>query len=373
MVRALSSAWAEIRILPCIEGERAISCAFISRFHAVINLFPRRPTRAAGDFGADDMEDYKNEERPEHKWEDRAPNVTTRWLVIVSVVLFAAAILAVGYAYEQSASVTALNQQNQGMRAVEIQMRGQIETLRTKIDQMIAQQQTDAASAASTARTGGAGASGKSTAKRSASAGSSSQDRRMKQIQSQIAEQKKLLKQTQDDIASARSDLEVKLGSTRDELNGSIARTHDELVTLEKRGERSYYEFDLSKSKGFQREGPIQISLRKADSKHQSYDLMMLVDDHQLAKKKVDLYEPIWLHEADQPQPVQVVVNKIDKNTIHGYVSAARYRESDLASNATQPSADMTSRTIPTPTSTSSSNSSSTTPSANATSSQGQE
>jgi len=102
----------------------------------------------------------------------------------------------------------------------------------------------------------------------------------MKQIQSQIAEQKKLLKQTQDDIASARSDLEGKLGSTRDELNGSIARTHDELVTLEKRGERSYYEFDLSKSKGFQREGPIQISLRKADSKHQSYDMMMLVNDH---------------------------------------------------------------------------------------------
>src|SRR5882762_5931735 len=301
MVRALSSAWAEIRILPCIEGERAISCAFISRFHAVINLFPRRPTRAAGDFGADDMEDYKNEERPEHKWEDRAPNVTTRWLVIVSVVLFAAAILAVGYAYEQSASVTALNQQNQGMRAVETQMRGQIDTLRTKIDQMTAQQQqTDAASAVSTARTGGVSTSGKSTAKRSASAGSSSQDRRMKQIQSQIAEQKKLLKQTQDDIASARSDLEGKLGSTRDELNGSIARTHDELVGLEKRGERNYYEFDLSKSKGFQREGPIQISLRKADSKHQSYDVVMLVDDHQLSKKRVDLYEPIWLDRADQ-------------------------------------------------------------------------
>ena len=319
------------------------------------------------------MEDYKNEGRPEHKWEDRAPNATTRWLVIVSVVLFAAAILAVGYAYEQSASVTALNQQNQGMRAVETQMRGQIDTLRTKIDQMTAQQQqTDAASAASTARTGGASTSGKSTAKRSASAGSSSQDRRMKQIQSQIAEQKKLLKQTQDDIASARSDLEGKLGSTRDELNGSIARTHDELVTLEKRGERSYYEFDLSKSKGFQREGPIQISLRKADSKHQSYDLMMLVDDHQLAKKKVDLYEPIWLHEADQPQPVQIVVNQINKDHIHGYVSAPKYRESELAANAAQAPTDADARPISNPTSSPSSNATSNSSSIPATPSQAQ-
>jgi hypothetical protein len=195
----------------------------------------------------------------------------------------------------------------------------------------------------------------------------------MKQVQFQLAEQQKQLKDTQDRLTTAKSDLEGKLGSTRDELNGSIARTHEELVGLEKRGERRYYEFDLSKSKGFQREGPIQISLRKADSKHQSYDLMMLVDDHQLSKKKVDLYEPIWLHQTGQPQPVQVVVNKIDKNTIHGYVSAARYKDSDLASNATHPAADMTSRTISTPTSTSSSSSSSTAPSPTATSSQGQE
>jgi hypothetical protein len=195
----------------------------------------------------------------------------------------------------------------------------------------------------------------------------------MKQVQSQLARQQKQLKDTQDQLAAAKSDLEGKLGSTRDELNGSIARTHEELVGLEKRGERKYYEFDLSKSKDFQREGPIQISLRKADSKHQSYDLMMLVDDHQLSKKKVDLYEPIWLHQNDQPQPVQIVVNKIEKNSIHGYVSAPRYRESDLASNAAQPSPDLTSRTIPTPTSTSSSHSSSTTPSATATSPQGQE
>jgi uncharacterized coiled-coil protein SlyX len=305
--------------------------------------------------------DDRNEEHVEKKWEGRAPATTTRWLVILGLLFFAAAIFGGGYAYQQSVATSDLTVQNQALHTTIDQMRRQIGALTDKLDQMSAPPPPQAPAVSTPA------------GKRTTSPSSATQDRRMKQVQSQLAEQKKQLKETQDQLTAAKSDLEGKLGSARDELNGSIARTHEELVGLEKRGERRYYEFDLSKSKSFQREGPIQISLRKADSKHQSYDLMMLVDDHQLSKKKVDLYEPIWLHQGDQLQPVQVVVNKIDKNTVHGYVSAPRYRESNLASNATQPSADMTSRTISTPTSTSSSNSSSTAPSAPATSRQGQE
>jgi uncharacterized coiled-coil protein SlyX len=305
--------------------------------------------------------DDRREERSEKKWEDRAPATTTRWLVILGLVFLAAAVFGGGYAYEQSMATTDLTAQNQSLRSTIDQMRSQMGALTARLDEMAAPPPARIPAA------------GTPAARRTTSAGSATQDRRMKQVQSQLAEQQKQLKETQDQIASAKSDLEGKLGSTRDELNGSIARTHDELVGLEKRGERNYYEFDLSKSKGFQREGPIQISLRKADSKHQSYDLMMLVDDHPLSKKKVDLYEPIWLDRADDPQPLQVVVNKIDKNHIHGYVSAPKYRESELAASVAQPPAEMTSRRISTPTSTSSTNSTSHSSSTPANSSQGQE
>jgi len=301
--------------------------------------------------------DHRNEARVEKTWEDRAPAVTTRWLVILGVVLFVAAIFGAGYAYQQSMATADLAAENQSLHATVDQMSNQIGAMTAKLNQM---------STPSPAQTPAAGSP---AAKRAAAAGSATQDRRMKQVQSQLAEQQKQMKDTQDQLAAAKSDLEGKLGSTRDELNGSIARTHEELMRLEQRGERRYYEFDLSKSKGFQREGPIQISLRKADSKHQSYDLMMLVDDHQLSKKKVDLYEPIWLHQSDQPQPVQIVVNKIEKDHVQGYVSAARYKDQQL-SNAAQSSADVMSRTISTPTSTSSSTTPATTP---ATSSEGQE
>jgi hypothetical protein len=300
--------------------------------------------------------DDRDEERAERHWEDRAPSKTTRWLVFLGLLFFAAAVFGGGYIYEQSMATSDLTMQNQSLHSAIEQMRGQIVTLTAKLDQMAAPPPAPAPAASAPA------------AKRTTSASSSAQDRRMKQVQTQLSEQQNQLKETQDRLEAAKSDLEGKLGSTRDELNGSIAKTHDELVDLEKRGERSYFEFDLSKSRTFQREGPIQISLRKADARHQSYDLMMLVDDHQLAKKKVDLYEPVWLHEADQPQPVQVVVNKIGKDRIHGYVSAPKYKESELASNAVQASPASISNSVSTPSPASSSHSTSTSSSTPATS-----
>ena len=66
-----------------------------------------------------------------------------------------------------------------------------------------------------------------------------------------------------------------------------------------------------------------------------NYDLSMVVDDNQLSKKRVNLFEPIWIHTENESQPVQVVVNKISKNAVHGYISAPKYRPSELAASDT--------------------------------------
>jgi len=280
------------------------------------------------------MEDFPDEKRGEEQGQDRPAAGARSSLVIACLVLFGAAIFAGAYAVKQSAAVAELDKQNRALYSAEAQQRSQIDALNEKLAKMQAPPPAPA-TAPTPSDSAAASGVGKSPAGRSASAsGGARPDRRLQQMQSQLARQQKDLKQTQNELASARSDLEGEIGSTRTELTGSIATTHDELVALEKRGQRLYYEFDLSKSKDFHREGPIQVSLRKADAKHQSYDLMMLVDDHELSKKKVDLYEPIWLHDSDAPEPVQVVVNKIDKDHIHGYVSAPKYRESELAPNA---------------------------------------
>lgn len=146
------------------------------------------------------------------------------------------------------------------------------------------------------------------------------EDPRWKKFQSELDAQNQQIESTRNDLASART-----------ELSGSIARTHDELVVLQKRGERNYYEFDLQKSKQFARNGPVGISLRKANTKHQYADLQLLIDDVSLTRKHVNLYEPVMFYTADGAQPAELVINSITKDHIRGYISEPKYRRSDLA------------------------------------------
>lgn len=261
--------------------------------------------------------------------EDPSQSGTPGWLVFLAVLALAIAGVGFGYGYKQQMKVSDLTAHQTELNTSITEMRLHVDSLTSKLDAMSAQQAA-AAEAAAKARTG----SSSPAASKAAIAARAANEKRFKELQSKMDEQGQQLKDTQEAVTRARSDLEGNLSSTRDELNGSIAKTHEELVALQKRGERTYVEFDLTRSKRFQRSGPIGLSLRKADTKHMRFNLMMLVDDNQLEKKNVNLYEPIWIHTEGIPQPVQVVVNKIGKNHVHGYVSAPKYRESDLTASS---------------------------------------
>lgn len=254
-----------------------------------------------------------------------------RWLVVASVALLVLAGLAFGYGYRQQILAGHLAAQQSMASATINDMQGQLNTLTTKLNEMTAAQQAAEAAAAQKKASAANGMGAKPVAGKRTTA----ESKRLKELQARIDEQQKQLKDTQDQVAKNRTDLEGSLNSTRDELNGSIAKTHEELVVLQKRGERNYFEFDLTKSKQFQRFGPLTLSLRRADTKHMNYDVAMVVDDNQLSKKRVNLYEPIWIHTENESQPVQVVVNKIGKNFVHGYISAPKYRPSELATSGT--------------------------------------
>ena len=258
-----------------------------------------------------------------------------RVLVIVAVLLLLGAGLSLGYGYHQQSLVKQITAQDQQLNATVSQLQSQSDALTAKLNDMIAAQQ-----AAANAQ---AAAAAQQSAKKATAKKTPVVDKRYKQLQAQLDDQKKQLEETQDEVAKNRSDLEGNLSSTKDELNGSIAKTHEELVALAKRGERSYFEFDLSKSKQFSRVGPIMLSLRRSDAKHKNFDLAMMVDDNELSKKKVNLYEPVWIHREGDPQPVQVIINHVEKNRVQGYVSAPRYKNSELTPTLTSVSAPVSS------------------------------
>ncbi|HKW62198.1 MAG TPA: hypothetical protein VJN89_06605 [Candidatus Acidoferrum sp.] len=232
-------------------------------------------------------------------------------------VLLAVALLAAGYGYRQQLKVRYLADQESVDNATINDLQQQVKNMTNELNNVVPAQPATPGPDAQRTR--------KHTSK------PASVDKYYEQLRRQLTEQQKQMKETRDLIAKNHRELEWSLNSTRDELNGSIAKTHEEVVALAKRGERSYFEFDLAKSKEFQRFGPLPLSLRKTDTKHNSFDMAMVVDDNQLMKKKVNLYEPIWIHTENQSQPVQVVVNRIAKDLVHGYVSAPKYKPSELA------------------------------------------
>jgi hypothetical protein len=155
-------------------------------------------------------------------------------------------------------------------------------------------------------------------------------DPRWKQFQEQLAAQGKMIDDHGKIIDATRQDL----ANARTELSGDIAKNHGEIVVLQKKGERNYYEFDIDKTKQFSHAGPVGLRLKKANTKNQYADLEMMVDDVKLSQKHVNLMQPVMFYANDNGTPVELVVNSISKNHIKGYVSEAKYKRAELAAMA---------------------------------------
>jgi hypothetical protein len=256
-----------------------------------------------------------------------SPIQTETSVVKFVVPLIAAVVVAVGgagYAVHEHHAAQQAAADSQQASAELAQTRSQLNELTAKVSELSTRAEAQQAAAQQTAPTAvptpaaGAGATNRVAVKPRASR---VPDRRLTRLQAQLDAQGKAIEETRGDLVSAKT-----------ELTGSIAKTHDELVVLEKRGERNYYEFDLDRSKAFAHEGPMGVSLRKANVKHQYADLELMVEDRDLTQKHVNLNQPVMFYQSDSEQPIQVVVNDITKDHIHGYVSAPKYRKSELAS-----------------------------------------
>ena len=266
---------------------------------------------------------------------ERRLSTAPNWGVIVLAVVLCCTVALGGYfLVREHRQTQELAAGNQKLAASLTQVQSQLAAVADKLNVLASAPPPAPAAPATVEKPSAMAEKPHATMKRHITARRASDDPRWKQMQDRLSDQQKQLASTREQVEKTRSDLQGSLNSTRDELNGSIARTHDELVSLEKRGERSYFEFTLDKSKSFQHVGPISLSLRKVDFKKKNYDLAMMVDDFQLQKKNVNLFEPIWITLSDRPQPVELVVNEIHKDEIRGYISEPKYKKSELASAA---------------------------------------
>jgi multidrug efflux pump subunit AcrA (membrane-fusion protein) len=131
------------------------------------------------------------------------------------------------------------------------------------------------------------------------------------------------LGKTQTDLAGAISQLESVKGDLSS-TNSVIARNHDELVTLEHRGDRNYYEFTLSKGQK-KPVGTVSLELKKTDPKKSRFTLDIYADDKLYEKKDRNVNEPMQFYSGKDPALYEIVVNTINsKNQISGYRSTPK-------------------------------------------------
>ena len=231
----------------------------------------------------------------------------------VLVVLFVAVSGLLGYAVHQHYVVSRLSSENNQMLSALKDTRAQMLSVSAKLDSLASPAAPQPAPVQAQARQGHRAVAGKRH---------NGSDPRFKRLQTQLDAQGRAIESTRQELSS-----------TRTELQSGIARTHDELVVLQKKGERNYFEFDLDKSKQFQRTGPVAISLRKANTKHMYADLELRLEDAQVSQKHVNLFQPVMFYASEQGRPLELVINSIRKNHIHGYVSAPKYSAAELAAN----------------------------------------
>src|SRR5271155_4941498 len=136
---------------------------------------------------------------------------------------------------------------------------------------------------------------------------------------------------TKSEADATKADLDAtkgKLSSTIGDLgvqSGLIARNHDEVEELKRLGERDIFEFTLNKSsKAPEHVGPIQVALRKVDTKKNKYTLNVVADDKSIEKKDKTVGEPIQFYVRGARAPYEIVVFDLTKDTAKGYLSTPK-------------------------------------------------
>jgi predicted nucleic acid-binding Zn-ribbon protein len=267
---------------------------------------------------------------------------TPRWIIVLFAVLFVA-LLVLGYAgysvqtrlqqdfakaEQQNKILTAqLDQANSRLA----ELKGQMDVTTQKIG-MTQAELADARSRAEAIRKQQTASDQRLS--QEISAAQKQSEAQIGAVATDVSGAKKDIEATKSDLEATKSKLERSMGDMN-VMSGLIARNHDDLEELKRRGDRNYYEFTLDKAKSAQRVGPVQLSLSKTDPKKSKYTMTVLVDDKSIEKKDKTAGEPVqfYVKGSARMSPYEIVVFDVGKTQITGYLSTPKSGATTAASN----------------------------------------
>lgn len=132
------------------------------------------------------------------------------------------------------------------------------------------------------------------------------------------------------DVGTVRTDLETTKGKLERAIgdlgqqSGLIAHTRDDLEVLKHKGDRNYYEFTLTKSKGSMPVSTVSLQLKKTDPKRGRFTLNVIADDRTIEKKDRTVYEPLQFYTGRDRLLYELVVFTVAKDKVAGYISTPK-------------------------------------------------
>ncbi len=132
-------------------------------------------------------------------------------------------------------------------------------------------------------------------------------------VKKEITDNKGELDKTIESLKKVTGDLGV--------TSGYVATNGKELLALKQLGERSYFEFNIVKSKQPMKISDVTILLKNADLKRNRYTIEIVADDKRVEKQNKSVNEPVQFYMAKYRQPCELVVNSVTKDRISGYLA----------------------------------------------------
>jgi chromosome segregation ATPase len=178
------------------------------------------------------------------------------------------------------------------------------QVIATKADSTVVQQQVDAAKAEANTKIG--------------------------QVTTEVGGVKTEVGTVKTDLTTTKRDLEAtqrQLIDVRDTLNAAVAKTAAELAALRRKGERDYFEFEITKKNLITKVQDIQLMVTSTDVKKGKYNVTIMVDDNRLEKKDRTLNEPVQFLVGQSRLRYEIVVNWVQKDRVGGYLSVPKDKE----------------------------------------------
>jgi hypothetical protein len=126
--------------------------------------------------------------------------------------------------------------------------------------------------------------------------------------------------QVNSDLNKTISDLNM----TKSELGTLIARNHDEIDLLRRKGERDYVEFTIAGKNQPQKVGNMTVELKGTNEKKNRANLVVTVEDKKYEDKNRQTNTPLIFYTTGSHTPEELVINRVSKNQISGYISVPK-------------------------------------------------